>query len=98
MLIKVLVNVFAFSSFGLCDLSVFFLELLVLTIVLTRDLLKLSLDYFSFHVAILVFERLIVVELSVCLRVRRSNIDFFRERYDFILEQSIQALCSLIER
>ena len=67
MLIKVLVNVFAFSSFGLCDLSVFFLELLVLTIVLTRDLLKLSLDYFSFHVAILVFKGLMIIELPVDL-------------------------------
>ena len=75
MLIKVLQNLLPLRLLVILDLDVALLELRVLTVVLTRDLLVLLADDISFVASILVFQCLLVEELLLDLSFDRGSIN-----------------------
>ena len=98
MIVEVSVDLLALSLFIIPDFDVSLLELLVLSVVLSSDLLILLADDVCLVASILVLERLLVVELFIDLGFDCSRIDLSQQGHQPVIEDFVDGIATLLER
>ena len=97
MLVEVEADFFAFLGLLVGDGRVPLLELAVLGLVLTCDLLVLLADHFSLGATVLMLERLLVEELLVDLRGDAGRVDLTQKKHHLLGEEFVQLVGSLLD-
>ena len=98
MIVEVSVDLLALSLFIITDFDVSLLELLVLSVVLSSDLLVLLADDVGLVASVLVLERLLVVELLIDLCFNRGGIDLSQQGHQPVIEDFVDGITALLER
>ena len=98
MIVEVFVDLLALSLFISLDFDVTLLELLVLSVVLSSDLLVLLADDVGLVASVLVLERLLVVELLIDLCFNRGGIDLSQQGHQPVGEDIVDGIAALLER
>ena len=97
MFVKVLANFLSLGCFFVRDLGVAFLELTILGLVLSGDLLKPLPDCFSFTSAVLMLQRMLVKQLFISFSTSSCGIDGAQKWHEFLGEDDIQSVCALLK-
>ena len=97
MVVEVSVDFLTLGLLIILDLDVSLLELLVLSVVLPSDLLVLLADDVGLVASVLVFERLLVVELLINLCFNRGGIYLSQQGHQPVVEDIIDGIAALLE-
>lgn len=96
MIIKVFLYILSFLRLSLTDFLVLFLELLVLPIVFSSYIFKLSFDDICLHRSILVLKGLTIEKLSIRGRIHGSLINISDKWNNVFQEQLIHSISPLL--
>ena len=98
MIVEVSVDLLALSLFIILDFYVTLLELLVLSIIFTSNLLVLLADDVSLVATVLILKCLLVVELFIYLSFNCSSINLSQQGHQPIIEDFVNGISTLLER
>ena len=98
MIVEVSVDLLALSLFIILDFDVTLLELLVLSIVFTSNLLILLADDVSLVATVLILQRLLVIELFIYLSFNCSSINLSQQGHQPVVEDFVNGVSTLLER
>ena len=96
MIIKIFLYILSFLRLSLTDFLVLFLELLVLPIVFSSYIFKLSFDDICLHRSILVLKGLTIEKLSIRCRIHGSLINISDKWNNVFQEQLIHSISPLL--
>ena len=97
MIIEIFEGLLALGLLVFFDLNVALLELLVLPIVLSRDLLVLLADNICLRATVLVLQCLLIVQLLFDLSMNGGAMNFTRQRYQHLSIEVVESISSLFE-
>ena len=98
MIIEVSVDLLALSLFIILDFDVTLLELLVLSVIFTSNLLILLADDVSLVASVLILQRLLVIELFIYLSFNCSSIYLSQQGHQPVVEDFVNGVTTLLER
>ena len=98
MIVEVFVDLLALSLFISLDFDVTLLELLVLSVIFTSNLLVLLADDVGLVATVLVLQRLLIVELFVDLRFNSGCINLSQQGHQPVGEDFVNGVTTLLER
>lgn len=97
MIIEIFEGLLALGLLVFFDLNVALLELLVLPIVLSRDLLVLLADNICLRATVLVLQCLLIVQLLFDLSMNGGAMNFTRQRNQHLSIEVVESISSLFE-
>ena len=98
MIVEVFVDFLALSLFIIFDFDVTLLELLVLSVVFSSNLLVLLADDVGLVATVLILQSLLVVELFINLSFNCGCIDLSQQGHQPVIEEIVNGVTTLLER